>query len=269
MTHQFSDRPFAIGSLFGIRSFRVANDGTLTGVVHQKPWRGGANEAICTGGLQAAFASAKVSMAEMSWALEKLSAAMSGKVLLKKRPKPPEPKPHAIGTLGCTCGFYAYFDRGHNPHHHEGNMLGIVEGFGVMTVGSRGFRCSKARIRALIVEDPNQGFDLAKVMPNYPGVPVFSSVEAALAEFPLTVPEGTPEPSIADMTGAVTVTLTFDTRAWEEAVAKIRRSLRYGISPPARGDSEKETPQERALRLRRERNTGPASRLGLDGHFRR
>lgn len=267
---QFSDRPFAIGSMFGIRSFRVRADGTLTGVVYQSRWHAGVNDGECRSLNRGSYlARSGASMAELSWAMEKLNASLQRRVLLKKRPKPWSPPPHTIGELGCTCGYYAYFHDAYNPHHHPGNMLGIIEGFGVMTVGSRGFRCAKARIRALIVEHPDQGFDLAKVMPKYPDVRVFSSIGDALAEFPLTVPEGTPEPPevgpVTLSSGYVTFTMTVDTM-----FARIARQIQdtpikqFGCGQ----DASSETPQERALRMRRERNTGPRSRTGLDG-FRR
>jgi hypothetical protein len=44
--NQFSDRPFALGSMFGIRSFKV-NGGELTGVVHPETWHADTNKAIC------------------------------------------------------------------------------------------------------------------------------------------------------------------------------------------------------------------------------
>lgn len=263
--NQFSDRPFAIGSLFGIRSFQINRSGELTGVVHPKTWHEGTNEAICASTAQA-FRQLGVAMSvnaeQMSWCFMKMSADMNGRVLLKKRQKPKslEPVSHTIGSLNCSCGYYAYFDRGHNPHHKQGNILGIVEGFGVMTVGSRGFRCSKARIRALIDDG-----DLASFLdPRYSGIPRFATVDAALAEFPLTVPEGTPEPAMVDLVtspGHVTLTVTVDTRGWSRIFAKMSKAID--------GFSTEESPQERALRLRRERNTGPRDRRGLDGRFRR
>jgi hypothetical protein len=268
---EFSDRPFAVGSLYGIRSFRVTDAGRLTGVVHARPWRGGVNEAECVrpivDGLAFGMAQLGISSARLAWQMQYLSAQTSGKVFLIKRPKPPKPAAaraaHDAGTLQCSCGFYAYSDLNHNPHHLPGNLLGIVEGFGVATVGSRGFRCSKARIRALIVDDFHQGFALAKVMPNYPDVPVYPSVAAALAEFPLTPPpDDLPVSSTATGQGGL-VTVTWSIR--DEASSAFRRLADRLRIPPGAG----ETPQERAIRLRRTRNVGPTARRGLDGRSRR
>lgn len=131
---------------------------------------------------------------------------------------------HRAGQQDCTCGFYAYFDTKHNPHHdEESNILGIVQGYGVVTVGDRGFRAEKLKIMALIgtpeskVADPIRWHEFEAVDPtptrdSYKrprlvrekvgtemaipdkiieefAVPVFPTVELALAEYPLTVPE--------------------------------------------------------------------------------
>lgn len=232
----FADRPFAAGSLIGVRSFRVTPAGLLTGCVHRAEWQPGVNEAVCSRAsdslAQFSFVmqSMAISGAEAAWNLHAVAATMMGRVNLLKRPKlaprpsppaRPEPVPHQAGTLDCSCGFYAYFDEGHNPHHEPGNVLGIVEGFGVCTVGSRGFRSSKARLRALVGQPDEM------VRGNYPDVPVFPTLAAALAEFPLT-PVDTPKPR-----GSITWTMTVDT-----------------------------PPRDRALRMRRER-------FGLDGRSRR
>jgi len=274
---QFADRPFAVGSMFGIRSFRVTSDGTLTGVVHQGEWHGGINEGVCNSPARmfAAVANAGVSLAQMSWAFAKTNADGNGKVLLKKRPKDPTPPPHTIGEMGCTCGYYAYFYNGYNPHHCQGNALGIIEGFGVMTVGTRGFRCSKARIRALITDLSTAG--PVRPGPQYDHIPRFTTIEEALAEFPLTVPEGTPEPTDEQFSThvgphSVTYTLTVDTRGLSALFQQMARQ--FGRTPTrqfgstAQAADSQETPYERALRLRRERNTGPADPRGLDGRKR-
>jgi hypothetical protein len=283
---EFADRPFAAGSLTGVRSFRVTADGMLTGVVHRGVWQPGVNEAVCTRGTApwqafAAIAQSGVcSMAQMSWAFESMGAQTRGEVFLKKRPKsPPPPAPpapptrpeHQTGTLDCTCGFYAYFDDGHNPHHDSGNLLGIVEGFGVCTVGSRGFRSSKARLRALVDTIWSER-KLDVVRANYPDVPIFPTLAAALSEFPLT-PVESPEPKVTITTSgytlptSVTYTMTVDMSGITNALSRAYRSLSKSMKTPSAPTDE--SPRDRALRLRRERNTGPSDRLGLDGHLRR
>lgn len=125
---EFDGRPFVAGSLIGIRSFRVDADARLTGVVHEQVWKPDVNEAAC---LLGPYGRAMHQFAE------KLRSAGLG------------PRPHAVGGIGCQCGFYAYF-KGRNSYMGPGNVAGIVEGFGVCAVGSRGFRAEKARLVALV-----------------------------------------------------------------------------------------------------------------------
>jgi hypothetical protein len=54
-----------------------------------------------------------------------------------------------VGTARCRCGFYAYHVK-RDGGDFSGAVDGIVEGYGVVTVGSKGFRCQKARILALV-----------------------------------------------------------------------------------------------------------------------
>lgn len=191
---------------------------------------------------------------------------------------------HRAGSLGCRCGFYAYFELGYNPHHRPSNVLGLIEGYGVATVGARGFRCEKARIVALIAPDVPD-FDLGFVFANYPGVALFNSVEEAVAKFPLTVPEGTPD--IPPPTGPAGAWVTVIPNAANfmrqmktviEAAniavaqvgtefAKLAEALRAGqlVIHDETHQFRDETPMARALRLRRTRNTGPQDRRRLDG----
>jgi hypothetical protein len=95
---------------------------------------------------------------------------------------------HRAGIKGCSCGFYAYFDEDHNPHHSKSNVLCVIEGYGLLTVGTRGFRAEKARLLALVVKPRHRSPRYQHLQRNYPSLPVFASRTAALAEFPLTPP---------------------------------------------------------------------------------
>lgn len=194
---EFSDRPFVAGSVFGVRSFRI-DKGALTGVVHRVPWTAQMNEARCIDVL-ASFAamgmSFETAMHSLVVSMHNLALTLArhnGKVYLRKAPKPPahraikeRPASHRSGSVECRCGFYAYFDGGFNPHHAEGQVLGIIEGFGLVSVGSRGFRAEKARIVALVAP-AGWTSSWRSVKRNYRNVPVFASLDAALACFPVT-----------------------------------------------------------------------------------
>lgn len=149
---EFDGRPFVAGSLIGLRSFRVDSLGRLTGVRHPSVWRPGVNDAECQKGsgsggwYSISFASLLGGGGGGGGSVSVDLAPKSESVSLVKAP------PHRPGQLGCSCGYYAYFDRGHNPHHEEGNLLALVEGYGTVTIGSRGFRAGKARVVGLIDE---------------------------------------------------------------------------------------------------------------------
>lgn len=49
----------------------------------------------------------------------------------------------------CECGFYAFTSEDDPEYMQAGRVLGIIEGYGETLIGTRGFRCSKARILAL------------------------------------------------------------------------------------------------------------------------
>jgi hypothetical protein len=61
------------------------------------------------------------------------------------------PFPHTVASRNCTCGFYAYFAK--QRSHYHGDVEGIIEAHGRVTMGSKGFRASHARIVALIRPD--------------------------------------------------------------------------------------------------------------------
>lgn len=138
---EFSDREFAITPMTGIRSFRVDGLGRLGPPAQgSKPFKPGWNDAECAATLYAPVHRALIALSS-SLQPEK---AKGGFVAVPD-------EPHQVASLRCSCGFYAYHDNGHNPHHRESeNVLAIVEGAGLVTVGSRGFRASKLRLVALI-----------------------------------------------------------------------------------------------------------------------
>ncbi|OYO16613.1 hypothetical protein CGZ93_17795 [Enemella dayhoffiae] len=203
---RFSERPFAAGSLVGLRAFRVDGLGRLTGVRYQRVWHPGVNEAECVPrddslamfNLTTIFnplASIRLSGITGSPAEEKTRT--DDEKVLWERPEPeldlPEP-PHQLAGMDCTCGFYAYFD-GRNDYYSEGithdlMVSGIIEGYGVCTVGSRGFRASKARLLALIADNPDDlarhAVAYARLRKLYPDVPWYDTEVDAITAHPLS-----------------------------------------------------------------------------------
>jgi hypothetical protein len=146
---EFSDREFVAGSLTGLRSFQVDALGRLTAVTNNAVWRPGVNHGECK--------KSEYSTSLYRLALSSYTFSFAGEV------EPPKPKPvslvkksqHRVGSLRCECGFYAYTDTDANPYRErDGVVVGLVEGWGSVTVGSRGFRASQARIVALVDSTP-------------------------------------------------------------------------------------------------------------------
>src|SRR6201988_764924 len=112
----FSDRPFVAGSLTGVRSFRVDSLGRLAGPTYPQVFTPGETLAIC-----------RVSPIDRAMRAQIYSVAAFTGVA---GPAPEEPGEHHVAQRSCGCGFYAYYDNGHNPHHHAGQVLGLIEGYG-------------------------------------------------------------------------------------------------------------------------------------------
>jgi len=83
----------------------------------------------------------------------------------------------------CAHGFYGYYE-GSNDYKHKGRINAVIEGYGEVVIGTRGFRAMKARIIAL--HFPKK-FDLKvanMVARNYPDVPMFGSFDDMVTTFP-------------------------------------------------------------------------------------
>lgn len=155
---EFSDKPFIAGTLRGLRAFDVSYSGTLSSIYFRYIWNANINSAAC-------------------------NIATKIKTIC----------PHD-NWMGCTCGFYAY-TTGRNDlfklcdpdncyttmSSHSRRIGAIIEGWGSVIVGDRGFRAEKARIVAIIF-NPAHRFVLDY---EYNGVPKFESQEEALRHFPL------------------------------------------------------------------------------------
>lgn len=172
----FSDRelPLAAGTLTGVRLWHVdlavfdavshavpaVADGLLTGVFGAS-WHRGENVAVCGGGR-----------------------------------RPAAGHPDQVPAVHCGCGFWAYWlprDALRSDYRRAG-VIGVMQGYGRTRIGTRGCRCSKARILALHVHSaaPDlRAWDLrpqhvAEILGRYYGVPWYESLEEMLAAHPPT-----------------------------------------------------------------------------------
>lgn len=217
----FAGLGFAPGVVRGARSFKVDSLGRLTGVHYESVWRPGENEAECRKGSDAwgtvnltfnvdAFTRAMFNANRSFAALNATPPPVQHRpsaappVGRKKRGKkvtvnevplpqppmkvvyspapvdPPEPPPHTLEN--CSCGFYAYYD-GSDDYYKDGFVSGVVEGHGETLIGTRGFRCMKARIVALMIPAAQDRF-ANRIRRNYPDIPMFDRFADMVAAFP-------------------------------------------------------------------------------------
>lgn len=211
--NDFSERLFSVGTLTGLRAFGVDRLGRLTSPQQGTVFAPGENVAECRRSSSNPFSSRLLQSLYASYSYSPFGSSSprlstdpaTGAITVDYAPVPladevapdptKEPK-HTVGALSCQCGFYAYTDGGNDYYrgYKEDRLAAIVEGYGICTTGSRGFRASKARVVALI--EPHRKFADGggvdgrwdRVLHNYPGVAVFASKADALALFPLSTP---------------------------------------------------------------------------------
>lgn len=120
---------FAAGKIRGLRSFKVLpRDGShiLAGCVCPAQWHAENNEA-------------EHFLGANPWGL----------------PVPGGDR-HKVAGLDCHCGYYAHTDGKDDYRTYQNTLTGIIEGWGRVTIGSRGFRAQKARIVAFIDDKPEK-----------------------------------------------------------------------------------------------------------------
>ena len=151
--HKSTARPFVAGSLIGLRTWRLDDDGVLRGITYGQAWTGGENVARC-------LVTRKADALDdtMRRVLTAYGLNLGGSSIWDFSSDEPTivadrvPDPCDGIEADCACGFYAYHDPailqyGGSP---EPRVTGIVEAYGRMVVGPKGFRAGKARIVALV-----------------------------------------------------------------------------------------------------------------------
>lgn len=91
----------------------------------------------------------------------------------------------------CRHGFYAYGDES-NDYHQDGFVSGVIYGWGKeVMIGTRGFRCMRAKIAALCVAEVRLA-DRERIelmQERYYTVPFFDTFKDMVAEFPPDFPK--------------------------------------------------------------------------------
>lgn len=163
---------FAVGVVRGVRAFNVDKMGRLRGITYNQIWVPGENKAGCRqDGNIARIISYQVSIA---------LGGGGGSYSTAPMPEFRE-DPHAMRD--CKHGFYAYYD-GSNDYRDEARINAVIEGYGEAVIGSRGFRCMKARIVALHIPETVKPHLAQMVARNYPEIPIIDSFDRMVSEFP-------------------------------------------------------------------------------------
>lgn len=166
---EFDSKGFSITPVVGARTFKVDENGWLTGPIYREQrWVDGENVATCL-------------RHRTPWPTPYFTIGPDGRLARFEPPVPKEPPPHPLTE--CRHGFYAYVE-GSNDYHNHGEIFGVIQGYGEVMVGVRGFRCMKARILALHVKSSVGLERAALIAGHYPRVPWFDSFEAMVGVFP-------------------------------------------------------------------------------------
>ncbi|GAA4175981.1 hypothetical protein [Gryllotalpicola koreensis] len=198
---EFAGLDLAPGVVHGARSFKVDRLGRLTGVTYPETWTPGENLAKCmrqedaysTGfyfkGQPATVIHYRAGTDEYeiqlaNGSVEFISARIASQIMANPQlmlPLADRDKTHKMDT--CAHGFYAYYE-GSNDYYKEGFVSAVIEGYGETVVGTRGFRCMKAKILAITLDKNVPLGTAAKVRRNYPDIPVFTTFKEMLSEYP-------------------------------------------------------------------------------------
>jgi hypothetical protein len=163
----FAELGFAEGLVRGARTFRLSSEGGLMGLYYRQLWRPGLNYSLCRKKGPVGFST---------------TGMMPSVRLFPPTPDEGFKAPDRGHLIDCRCGFYGYFD-GSNDYNSKGSgaflVEGVIEGWGETVIGSRGFRCTKARIVALVIDQDWQ----RPLLETY-GVPAFSTFATMVAAYP-------------------------------------------------------------------------------------
>ncbi len=181
---EFTAPGFSIEPVRGARSFDVDKLGRLRGVTYDQVWTPGENEATC-----------RVTAPSVDYLLNAYlsmyPSMYSGYVPSSLRSSAPKDGP-AHSLVGCKHGFYGYYD-GSDDYYKPERVSAVIEGYGEVVIGTRGFRATKARIVALTIPDTVPAPLAIRVRRNY-DVPTYATFAEMVAAHPTDTQHGpTPE----------------------------------------------------------------------------
>lgn len=172
------DFEFAAGSIKGMRTWRADDQGRLRGVTHPMVWLPGENVSTCRIGGGGRYTPCPKARTGDGWYVTFGRPTCEDPVCTPRGhyAAPSEDKRHHFDPE-CECGFWAY-DEDHYTNH--GDVCGVIEGYGRTTIGTKGFRCEKARIVALCREAGDRDVSLSlwlRLQQLYPAAQFFEDYD--------------------------------------------------------------------------------------------
>lgn len=172
MADEFSGLEFALGSVRGYRRWKITVGGHLEPMSRRGRWSPGENAAECQGYPSKDVVEPKRDDEEHYTEFYARMAQWKAN--------------HDMSS--CTHGFYAY-SATTETYGTDPGISGVIEGYGEVLIGTKGFRAAKARILALSTEAHDgiwnlDQFVINKLRANYPNIPIFESTFAMQLEFP-------------------------------------------------------------------------------------
>lgn len=253
----------SIEPIVGVRVFQVDAKGRLRGVTHTDIWRPGENVAVCHArgpelppapspardldGLYFAYTRSYSPPSYVDF-YDPLGTAKSQRRSARKRDKERaaaeaqdkervalwkeqctriEAEWETHGLDKCDHGFWAFYEPDAG-YHNADRIYGVVEGYGEVVVGTKGFRASKARIVALSLPATTSellGYQYTLVGRNYPDVPTYPSLARMLSEHALS---RNPEPDAEGFWDeAPPVKVEDSYSAYSAVIAQLTRSMAF------------------------------------------
>jgi hypothetical protein len=153
----FTDYALQLTPARGVRGWHVDDYGRLIGMVYREVWKPGENAAVCHGydrvrNCKMHGVDSPPGHTYSDYIAAHCSCPMT---MLKSGDWSNNPKirpGHKIHECFSGHGFYAYHDGVMDyvaPQRGRPHVTGVIEGYGDAVIGSRGFRCEKARVVAL------------------------------------------------------------------------------------------------------------------------
>jgi hypothetical protein len=156
---EYGAKPLFPGAVArGMRTWQVDRAGRLYGMSYPQPWKAGENKATCYSEQAAIVTDEGINQVVGGCSCGICAGPTTSSRITKMRQVP-----HPISSA-CMCGYYAITEGHDNEYMHTvewrfprmARIEGIVEGYGSVVIGSKGFRAEKARIVALVIS-PSAG----------------------------------------------------------------------------------------------------------------